>query len=179
VTFPDLGRRPRPRPPAHVPRTDPGVGQRRAARRQPADIVLSDRDQVVPVHGGDVEVHRSFAFSPSAITASMAQRTRPPFRADHVGSLLRPDRLRDARAAFKAGQRPRRNSGRWRMTRSARVIELQRDSGLQTSPTASCAAPPGTWTSSTRFGGSPRSRGVAARAVPQRGGRRTTTRRRR
>ena len=30
----------------------------------PADIVLSDRDQVVLVHGGDVEIHRSFAFKP-------------------------------------------------------------------------------------------------------------------
>ena len=30
-------------------------------------------------------------------------RTRPPFRADHVGSLLRPHSLRDARAAHAAG----------------------------------------------------------------------------
>jgi 5-methyltetrahydropteroyltriglutamate--homocysteine methyltransferase len=33
----------------------------------------------------------------------MAQRTRPPFRADHVGSLLRPKRLLEAREAHKAG----------------------------------------------------------------------------
>ena len=32
-----------------------------------------------------------------------APRTRPPFRADHVGSLLRPIPLRDARAARAAG----------------------------------------------------------------------------
>jgi 5-methyltetrahydropteroyltriglutamate--homocysteine methyltransferase len=32
-----------------------------------------------------------------------APRTRPPFRADHVGSLLRPAALRAARAAHKAG----------------------------------------------------------------------------
>ena len=31
-------------------------------------------------------------------------RQRPPFRADHVGSLLRPARLREARAARTAGQ---------------------------------------------------------------------------
>jgi 5-methyltetrahydropteroyltriglutamate--homocysteine methyltransferase len=36
----------------------------------------------------------------------MTQRTRPPFRADHVGSLLRPHRLRDARAAHAAGTLP-------------------------------------------------------------------------
>ena len=28
----------------------------------------------------------------------MPERTRPPFRADHVGSLLRPQQLREARA---------------------------------------------------------------------------------
>ncbi|MFN0303253.1 MAG: 5-methyltetrahydropteroyltriglutamate--homocysteine S-methyltransferase [Burkholderiales bacterium] len=31
---------------------------------------------------------------------------KPPFRADHVGSLLRPPELRDARAKFKAGTLP-------------------------------------------------------------------------
>jgi 5-methyltetrahydropteroyltriglutamate--homocysteine methyltransferase len=33
----------------------------------------------------------------------MSARTRPPFRADHVGSLLRPPPLREARAARAAG----------------------------------------------------------------------------
>ncbi len=36
----------------------------------------------------------------------MPPRTRPPFRADHVGSLLRPRRLIEARAAHKAGRLP-------------------------------------------------------------------------
>ncbi len=36
----------------------------------------------------------------------MAPRSRPPFRADHVGSLLRPRRLAEARAARKAGTLP-------------------------------------------------------------------------
>src|SRR5215469_16790311 len=31
-------------------------------------------------------------------------RTTPPFRADHVGSLLRPPALLDARAKFSAGE---------------------------------------------------------------------------
>src|SRR6266513_6051582 len=33
-------------------------------------------------------------------------RTTPPFRADHVGSLLRPQRLLDAREKFAAGDLP-------------------------------------------------------------------------
>ena len=31
---------------------------------------------------------------------------RPPFRADHVGSFLRPERLREARERFAAGSLP-------------------------------------------------------------------------
>src|SRR5215469_1490727 len=34
----------------------------------------------------------------------MARRVTPPFRADHVGSLLRPEELHKARAAFAAGE---------------------------------------------------------------------------
>src|SRR3954454_1052868 len=34
----------------------------------------------------------------------MSQRTSPPFRADHVGSLLRPPALLDARGAHAAGR---------------------------------------------------------------------------
>jgi 5-methyltetrahydropteroyltriglutamate--homocysteine methyltransferase len=33
----------------------------------------------------------------------MAQRDTPPFRADHVGSLLRPPELLQARGDFAAG----------------------------------------------------------------------------
>ena len=36
----------------------------------------------------------------------MAQRTKPPFRADHVGSLLRPRELLTAREEHKAGRLP-------------------------------------------------------------------------
>jgi methionine synthase II (cobalamin-independent) len=36
----------------------------------------------------------------------MAQRTKPPFRADHVGSLIRPQELRDARQAHLEGRLP-------------------------------------------------------------------------
>ena len=36
----------------------------------------------------------------------MARRTSPPFRADHVGSLLRPKRLLQAREDFASGRIP-------------------------------------------------------------------------
>jgi 5-methyltetrahydropteroyltriglutamate--homocysteine methyltransferase len=62
----------------------------------------------------------------------MAQRTRPPFRADHVGSLLRPDRLRDARAAFKAGRATPEELKAVEDDAIREVIALQRDAGLQT-----------------------------------------------
>ena len=38
------------------------------------------------------------------MSASLGARPRPPFRADHVGSLLRPRRLAEARAAHRAGR---------------------------------------------------------------------------
>src|ERR1700749_3304131 len=62
----------------------------------------------------------------------MPSRDKPPFRADHVGSLLRPPDLARARADFKAG----RIDGE--QLRSAEdeairgVIELQRAAGLRT-----------------------------------------------
>ena len=36
----------------------------------------------------------------------MSDRTEPPFRADHVGSLLRPEPLLEARAQFASGRIP-------------------------------------------------------------------------
>ncbi|MGB6955015.1 MAG: 5-methyltetrahydropteroyltriglutamate--homocysteine S-methyltransferase, partial [Bradyrhizobium sp.] len=32
------------------------------------------------------------------------QRTKPPFRADEVGSLLRPQRIKEARAKLEKGE---------------------------------------------------------------------------
>ena len=40
----------------------------------------------------------------TATVTRAGQRTKPPFRADHVGSLLRPKRLLDAREEFAAGK---------------------------------------------------------------------------
>src|SRR3954464_2739140 len=56
----------------------------------------------------------------------------PPFRADHVGSLLRPPALHDARAAFKAGRIDAAALKAAEDDAIRDVIELQRDAGLQT-----------------------------------------------
>jgi 5-methyltetrahydropteroyltriglutamate--homocysteine methyltransferase len=62
----------------------------------------------------------------------MPRRDTPPFRADHVGSLLRPPELTRARADFKAG---RIDSDELRAIEDdaiLNVMALQRDAGLQT-----------------------------------------------
>jgi methionine synthase II (cobalamin-independent) len=62
----------------------------------------------------------------------MSTRQRPPFRADHVGSLLRPERLHKARAEFKAGQIDRDALRAVEDECILDVIALQRDAGLKT-----------------------------------------------
>ena len=62
----------------------------------------------------------------------MSNRQTPPFRADHVGSLLRPPALHEARADYKAG---RLDADALRAVEDAAVIEaieMQRAVGLQT-----------------------------------------------
>ncbi len=69
----------------------------------------------------------------------MTQRTKPPFRADHVGSLLRPQALKDAREEILGAQTADRNIGphdnaalREVEDRCIRdVIALQKAAGLQ------------------------------------------------
>ncbi|MCL6517287.1 5-methyltetrahydropteroyltriglutamate--homocysteine S-methyltransferase [Alicyclobacillus sp.] len=55
---------------------------------------------------------------------------RPPFRADHVGSLLRPPRLKDARQAREAGRIPAEELARIEDEEIARIVRQQRDIGL-------------------------------------------------
>ncbi|HTU88270.1 MAG TPA: 5-methyltetrahydropteroyltriglutamate--homocysteine S-methyltransferase, partial [Solirubrobacteraceae bacterium] len=67
----------------------------------------------------------------TAVQTGTGRRTTPPFRADHVGSLLRPPELLDARAAFEAG---RIDSDELRGVEDAAirdVVAMQRDVGLQ------------------------------------------------
>jgi 5-methyltetrahydropteroyltriglutamate--homocysteine methyltransferase len=60
----------------------------------------------------------------------MEERTRPPFRADHVGSLLRPQYLLEARAEAAAG---RISAGQLRAVEDRAINEIvrfQQDAGL-------------------------------------------------
>jgi 5-methyltetrahydropteroyltriglutamate--homocysteine methyltransferase len=62
----------------------------------------------------------------------MATRDKPPFRADHVGSLLRPPELLEAREQHKAGHI---DDAELRAKEDAAiedVVKMQRDAGLQT-----------------------------------------------
>ena len=79
----------------------------------------------------------------------MAARTRPPFRADHVGSLLRPPRLLQAREDHKAGRIDDDELRGIEDEAIRDVVRGRRTSGCARRPTASSAVPRGTWTSST------------------------------
>lgn len=61
----------------------------------------------------------------------MARRDRPPFRADHVGSLLRPPELLDARQRFAEGAIDAEELRGVEDAAIADVVALQRDVGLQ------------------------------------------------
>jgi methionine synthase II (cobalamin-independent) len=62
----------------------------------------------------------------------MSRRMLPPFRADHVGSLLRPPELTKARAEFKLGNIDAQTLRGAEDAAILDVIELQRGAGLQT-----------------------------------------------
>src|ERR1700757_4753386 len=62
----------------------------------------------------------------------MSSRESPPFRADHVGSLLRPPEVARARADFKAGRIDAAALREVEDEAIRGVIELQRAAGLQT-----------------------------------------------
>jgi 5-methyltetrahydropteroyltriglutamate--homocysteine methyltransferase len=61
----------------------------------------------------------------------MSRRTSPPFRADHVGSLLRPERLRQARADHKEGRIDDAELRAVEDDAIREVVSQQRDVGLQ------------------------------------------------
>jgi 5-methyltetrahydropteroyltriglutamate--homocysteine methyltransferase len=61
----------------------------------------------------------------------MSQRTTAPFRADHVGSLLRPDWLRKAREDRKAGRIDHAELNAQEDRAIDELIAMQRDVGLQ------------------------------------------------
>jgi 5-methyltetrahydropteroyltriglutamate--homocysteine methyltransferase len=61
----------------------------------------------------------------------MAHRDTPPFRADHVGSLLRPERLLKARADFKDGTIDADELRAVEDDAIREVVAMQEDVGLQ------------------------------------------------
>jgi 5-methyltetrahydropteroyltriglutamate--homocysteine methyltransferase len=65
------------------------------------------------------------------VSAPAGPRTLPPFRADHVGSLLRPKSLLQARADFKAGKLSAEELRAQEDAAILDVIELQHSAGLQ------------------------------------------------
>jgi 5-methyltetrahydropteroyltriglutamate--homocysteine methyltransferase len=68
-----------------------------------------------------------------AHAATMAvMRTTPPFRADHVGSLLRPQHLLAARAELAAGRIDAAQLREIEDAAIAEVVALQEETGLQT-----------------------------------------------
>src|ERR1700735_4507405 len=63
--------------------------------------------------------------------ATAGRRTVPPFRADHVGSLLRPEMLLRARDEFAAGQISAEQLRAIEDDAIRDVVRMQRDVGLQ------------------------------------------------
>jgi 5-methyltetrahydropteroyltriglutamate--homocysteine methyltransferase len=61
----------------------------------------------------------------------MAARSRPPFRADHVGSLLRPAELLTARDQFAAGRIPADALKAAEDAAITRAVKMQEDVGLK------------------------------------------------
>jgi 5-methyltetrahydropteroyltriglutamate--homocysteine methyltransferase len=60
----------------------------------------------------------------------MPERTRPPFRADHVGSLIRPDALIAARQAAERKELTIGELGRIQQAAIRDVVRMQEDIGL-------------------------------------------------
>ena len=61
----------------------------------------------------------------------MPSRTSPPFRADHVGSLLRPPRLHQARDDFAAGRIGAQALRAVEDEEITRAVRMQEEVGLQ------------------------------------------------
>ena len=73
------------------------------------------------------------------------QRSKPPFRADHVGSLLRPPALKAAREQRERGEiTPGATQGGGRSRDQTSDQKAGRDRDFRRSPTASSGAPTGT-----------------------------------
>src|ERR1700686_5714596 len=61
----------------------------------------------------------------------MTARTKPPFRADHVGSILRSAAIKDARARHEAGKLPDAQLRETEDREIEKIIKKQEEIGLQ------------------------------------------------
>jgi 5-methyltetrahydropteroyltriglutamate--homocysteine methyltransferase len=61
----------------------------------------------------------------------MSQRAQPPFRADHVGSLLRPPALLEAREKFRTGDITRKALKEAENAAIVEAVAMQERIGLQ------------------------------------------------
>src|SRR5882762_8231019 len=66
-----------------------------------------------------------------ACDVAMSQRTKPPFRADHVGSFLRPTQLLTARERCQKGEIGKAALRAVEDAAIADIVRLQEDVGLQ------------------------------------------------
>ena len=66
-----------------------------------------------------------------ATSNRMSARAKPPFRADHVGSFLRPKFLLDARAQFRAGTFDAAQLRRVEDDAIRGIVKFQEDLGLR------------------------------------------------
>src|ERR1700744_5585055 len=62
--------------------------------------------------------------------ATTMQRTKPPFRPDEVGSLLRPQRIKEARAKFERGEIPAEELRKAEDIEIGKVVHPQASTGL-------------------------------------------------
>jgi 5-methyltetrahydropteroyltriglutamate--homocysteine methyltransferase len=67
----------------------------------------------------------------TVIEATVTQRTRPPFRADHVGSILRTAPLKDARAKHAAGEMSAAALQEVEDREIEKIVKKQEDIGLK------------------------------------------------
>lgn len=61
----------------------------------------------------------------------MTERSKPPFRADQVGSLIRPDNVRQARKDFEAGKLPEADLIEIQRAAIPAVVKLQEELGFK------------------------------------------------
>src|SRR5664279_2047098 len=103
------------------------LAQRRHRRTDPPQSAGSEPRRTIVAPAGGAGVRTETEEGPAIMTA----RTRPPFRADHVGSFLRPKRLLDAREKRAKGEITPAQLRDVEDDAIAEIVEFQEDVGLK------------------------------------------------